>query len=120
MRMTATEAAHRFSELLSRVAAGEEIEVIRSGAEVAVISLPQSQLMSAGQFRALIATAPVPDETFLEDVRAARRSVGPPEDAWGRLTSVLHDRSATGHEWGSAAHGRCQRRAARAVAGRAP
>jgi prevent-host-death family protein len=81
-RMTATEAARSFSELLNRVAAGEEIEVTRSGAEVAVISPPKSQLMSAERFRELIATAPLPDERFLTDVRAARESVGPPEDAW--------------------------------------
>jgi prevent-host-death family protein len=80
--MTATEAARSFSELLNRVAAGEEIEVVRSGAEVAVISPPKSRLMSAARFRELIATAPRPDDAFLADLRAARASVGPPRDAW--------------------------------------
>jgi prevent-host-death family protein len=80
--MTATEAARSFSELLNRVAAGEEIEIVRSGAEVAVISPPKSQLMSAERFRELIAAAPPPDSSFAEEVRAARASVGPPEDAW--------------------------------------
>jgi len=80
--MTATEAARSFSELLNRVAGGEEIEVIRSGAPVAVISRPRSSLISADRFRELIATAPRPDEGFLDDVRAARESVGAPEDAW--------------------------------------
>ena len=80
--MTATEAARSFSELLNRVAAGEEIALTRSGAEVAVISPPKSRLMSAERFRELMATAPVPDERFRDDVRAARESVGPPEDAW--------------------------------------
>ena len=80
--MTATEAARSISELLNRVAAGEEIEVTRSGAEEAVISPPKSRLMSAERFRELIATAPRPDGRFLNDVRAARESVGPPEDAW--------------------------------------
>jgi prevent-host-death family protein len=80
--MTATEAARSFSELLNRVAAGEEIALTRSGAEVAVISPPKSRLLSADRFRELIATAPAPDEGFLDDVRAARESVGPPEDAW--------------------------------------
>ena len=80
--MTATDAARRFSELLNRVAAGEEIAVTRSGAEVAVISPPKSQLVSAERFRELIATAPRPDGRFLNDVLAARESVGPPEDAW--------------------------------------
>jgi prevent-host-death family protein len=81
-RMTATEAARSFSELLNRVAAGEEIALTRSGAEVAVISPPKSRLLSADRFRELIATAPAPDEGFLHDARAARESVGPPEDAW--------------------------------------
>jgi prevent-host-death family protein len=80
--MTATEAARRFSELLNRVAAGEEIEVVRNGSQVAVISPAKGQLMSAARFRDLIATAPPPDDEFTEDIRLARRSIGPSEDAW--------------------------------------
>ena len=80
--MTATEAARSFRELLNRVAAGEEIEVIRSGAVVAVISPPKTRLISAARFRELIATAPAPDAEFARDIRAARESVGPPEDVW--------------------------------------
>ena len=81
-RMSATDAARSFSELLNRVADGEEIEVTRSGAPVAVISPPKSRVISAERFRVLIATAPPPDAGFAADVRAARESVGPPEDAW--------------------------------------
>jgi prevent-host-death family protein len=55
--MTATDAARSFSELLNRVAGGEEIEVTRGGAAVAVILPPRSGLISAGRFRELIATA---------------------------------------------------------------
>lgn len=80
--MTATEAARSFSEVLNRVAAGDEIEVIRSGAPVAVISPPKERLMSAPRFRELIASAPLPDEAFVDEVRAARASAGPPQDAW--------------------------------------
>lgn len=80
--MTATDAARSFSELLNRVADGEEIEVTRSGAPVAVISPPRSQLISADRFRELLASAPTPDPEMVDDVRAARDSVGPPEDAW--------------------------------------
>ena len=82
IRMTATDAARSFSELLNRVASGEEIEVTRSGAAVAVIAPPKSQLISADRFRELIASAPAPDPGFVDDIRAARGSVGPPEDAW--------------------------------------
>jgi antitoxin (DNA-binding transcriptional repressor) of toxin-antitoxin stability system len=78
--MTATEAARSFSEVLNRVAAGEEIEVTRSGAPVAVIGPPKARLMSAERFRALLATAPAPDEDFADEVRAARAAVGPPRD----------------------------------------
>ena len=81
--MTATEAARSFSELLNRVAAGEEIELVRGGAQVAVISPVRQRLMPAQRFRELIASAPAPDDGFLEDIRGARASVGPPEDAWG-------------------------------------
>ncbi|WP_343600215.1 type II toxin-antitoxin system prevent-host-death family antitoxin [Mycobacterium sp.] len=80
--MTATDAARNFSELLNRVAGGEEIEVTRSGAAVAVISPPKSRLISADRFRALIASAPPPDSAFARDIHAVRESVGPPEDAW--------------------------------------
>jgi prevent-host-death family protein len=80
--MTATDAARSFSELLNRVANGEEIEVTRSGAAVAVISPPKSSLISAARFRELIATAPSPDAGFADDVRVVRESAGPPEDAW--------------------------------------
>lgn len=80
--MTATEAARSFSDVLNRVAAGEEIEVVRSGAEVAVISPARQRLMAAARFRELIATAPRPDEGFVDDIRAAREAIGPPEDAW--------------------------------------
>jgi prevent-host-death family protein len=82
VRMTATEAARSFSELLTRVAEGEEIRVTRSGADVAVISPPKSRLMSAERFRELMATAPLRDKRFIDDVRVARRSIAPPEDAW--------------------------------------
>lgn len=80
--MTATDAARSFSKLLNRVAGGEEIEVTRSGAPVAVISPPKSRLISAARFRELVATAPPPDAEFAEAVRTARASVEPPNDVW--------------------------------------
>ena len=79
--MSATDAARSFFEVLNRVATGEEIEVTRSGAAVAVISPPKARVISAGRFRELIATAPATDAEFARDIRAARESVVPPEDA---------------------------------------
>ena len=81
-RLTATEAARSFSEVLNRVAAGEEVEVTRSGAPVAIIAPPKTQLVSAERFRELIATAPPLDDTFAADVRAARAEVKPLTDPW--------------------------------------
>ena len=80
--MTATDAARSFSEVLNRVAAGEEIEVLRSGAPVAVIAAPKSQLLSAARFRELIASAPRPDEDFAADVLAVRAVLPAAEDPW--------------------------------------
>jgi prevent-host-death family protein len=81
-RLTATEAARSFSEVLNRVAAGEEVEVTRSGAPVAVIVPPKAQLISAERFRELIATAPRPDDDFAPDLREVRRAIAPPGDPW--------------------------------------
>ncbi|MEX1357143.1 MAG: type II toxin-antitoxin system prevent-host-death family antitoxin [Gaiellaceae bacterium] len=81
-KLTATEAARNFSALLNRVAAGEEIEIVRSGAPVAVISPPRIRFLSAERLRELLASAPPVDEDFADDLRALRADVGPPEDAW--------------------------------------
>jgi prevent-host-death family protein len=80
--MTATDAARSFSEVLNRVAAGEEIEVIRSGAPVAVIAPPKAQLLSAARFRELIASAPRPDDDFAADVRTARAEIIAAAEPW--------------------------------------
>ena len=80
--MTATEAARSFSDVLNRVAAGEEVEVTRNGAPIAVIAPPKARLISAARFRELIGAAPVPDEDFAADVRALRAAVTPPDDSW--------------------------------------
>jgi prevent-host-death family protein len=80
--MTATDAARSFSEVLNRVAAGDEIEVIRSGAPVAVIAPPKAQLLSAARFRELIASAPRPDDDFAAEVRTARAEIIAADEPW--------------------------------------
>lgn len=83
VRLSATEVARRFSEVLNRVAAGEEIEVTRAGAPVAVISPPKTRLVSAERFRDLLAAAPAVDDDFGEDLRRLRRQAGVvPESPW--------------------------------------
>ncbi|MGI8461054.1 MAG: type II toxin-antitoxin system Phd/YefM family antitoxin [Solirubrobacterales bacterium] len=80
--MTATEVARNFSDVLNRVAAGEEVEVTRNGAPVALVSPPRRTFVSAERFRELIASAPTTDDRFAEDLRELRKSVGPPRDPW--------------------------------------
>lgn len=80
--MTATDAARGFSDVLNRVAAGEEVEVVRNGAPVAVIGPPRARLISADRFRELLASAPSIDDKFADDLRAVRESAGAPEDRW--------------------------------------
>ncbi|MEA2169914.1 MAG: hypothetical protein QOF76_3214 [Solirubrobacteraceae bacterium] len=81
-RMTATETSRQFSDVLNRVAAGEEIEITRSGAPVAVITPPRVRTLSADQFRKLLREAPSVDEDFAADVRAAREAIEPPDATW--------------------------------------
>jgi prevent-host-death family protein len=81
-RLSATEVARHFSAIVNRVLAGEEIEVLRAGAPVAVISPPRARLLSADRFRTLMATAPPIDDDFVEELRGLRRSTAPPEGAW--------------------------------------
>lgn len=81
-RMTATEVARSFSEVLNRVATGEEVEVTRSGAAVAVIGPPRARLVTAARLSDLLSAAPSPDDGFADDLRDLRASAGPPEDRW--------------------------------------
>jgi antitoxin (DNA-binding transcriptional repressor) of toxin-antitoxin stability system len=81
-RMTATDAARGFSDVLNRVAAGEEVEVLRNGAPVAVIGPPRARLVPAAALRDLLERAPGVDGGFAKDVRAARAAVGPPSSPW--------------------------------------
>lgn len=82
-RLSATEVARNFSEVLNRVAAGEEIEIVRNGSPVAVMTPPKLRLLSAERFRDLMASAPPVDEDFAEDLRRIRREAGPmPENPW--------------------------------------
>lgn len=83
VRLTATEVARSFSDVLNRIAQGEEIEVTRAGAPVAVITTPRVRLVSAARFRELLATAPPVDDDFADDVRRIRSEVGQvPENPW--------------------------------------
>lgn len=82
IRITATEASRSFSDVLNRVAAGEEFEVVRNGAPVAVISgRRRKRFVSAEELREIVGRGTL-DERYAEDVRAIRRASGPPVDPW--------------------------------------
>jgi antitoxin (DNA-binding transcriptional repressor) of toxin-antitoxin stability system len=81
--MTATEVSRNFSAVINRVAAGEEIEIVRNGATVAELRRPPRPRRLAGEaWRAFIAGLPAVDEDFARDVEEARGSVGPPVSRW--------------------------------------
>lgn len=81
-RMTATEVARSFSEVLNRVADGEEIEITRNGRAIAVLRPRKARFLTAERYRELMRSLPEPDEDFARDLREIRASVGPPEDPW--------------------------------------
>jgi prevent-host-death family protein len=80
--MSATETARSFSEVLNRVAAGEEIEITRNGATVAVVGPPKTRYLSAERFRELLRSAPTVDDDFATELRKVRIAAGPPDGEW--------------------------------------
>jgi antitoxin (DNA-binding transcriptional repressor) of toxin-antitoxin stability system len=75
--MTASEAARHFSAVLGRVAAGEEIEVVRNGVPVAVIAPPPGS--TAAQPSPGLLTV---GNSFAEDLRALEAELEAPPEAW--------------------------------------
>lgn len=82
-RLTATEVAREFSGIVSRVGAGEEVEVTRNGVPVVQMRPARTgQTISAARWRELMDTAPPVDDGFERDLESARTSIGPPSGAW--------------------------------------
>ena len=79
--MTASEAARHFSAILGRVAAGEEIEVVRNGAPVAVIAPPQ-RAVSAEPARDVFGSPPTADGSFADDLHALQAELEAPPESW--------------------------------------
>ena len=79
-RITATQASRSFSALLNRVQAGEEIEIVRNGAPVAVIGPPPTRKMgvTAAELQAVVDMLPPLDDDFIKDLEDIRRESGPP------------------------------------------
>jgi prevent-host-death family protein len=81
-KLTATEVARNFSEVLNRVVGGERIEITRNGSTLAVLTPSRREFLSAEEFQELMDSAPPVDDEFAEAVLAARAEIGPPEDPW--------------------------------------
>ena len=82
MKLTATAASKSFSDVLSRVAAGETIEIERHGHTVAVIVPPQRGFLPGNELVALIDRLPTPDEEFGSDVARLAELIRPPAEPW--------------------------------------
>jgi antitoxin (DNA-binding transcriptional repressor) of toxin-antitoxin stability system len=67
---------------LTRVAAGETVEVDRHGEIVAVVVPPRRTLVSGAALRSLLERLPRPDDRFADDVRELAAVVTPPGDPW--------------------------------------
>ncbi len=81
--LTATEVARKFSQVVSRVGAGEEVEVVRNGVPIVLMRPAQGrQVVSAARWRELMDSAPAVDDDFERDVEASREAIGPPDTAW--------------------------------------
>ncbi len=80
--MTATDVSRRFSEVLNRVAAGETIEIVRNGAPVASLGPMKSHFLPIERLAEIFRDAPPIDADFANDLKAARKSFGPPDDPW--------------------------------------
>jgi antitoxin (DNA-binding transcriptional repressor) of toxin-antitoxin stability system len=82
-RLTATEVARNFSQVVSRVDAGEEVEVVRNGIPIVQMRPTRGrQVVSAARWRELMDSAPAVDGDFANDVEAGRNTIGPPSAAW--------------------------------------
>jgi len=83
VRLTATEVARSFSRVMSRVGAGEEIEIVRNGAPIAELRPARARpTITAEHWRELMEALPPVDERFPRDVEDGRAAFGPPTGAW--------------------------------------
>ncbi len=75
-RLTATEVSRNFSQVVSRVDAGEEVEVVRNGIPIVQMRPAKGrQLVSAARWRELMDSAPAVDGDFASDVEAGRDTI---------------------------------------------
>jgi antitoxin (DNA-binding transcriptional repressor) of toxin-antitoxin stability system len=81
--MSATEVARSFSRVVSRVGAGEEVEIVRNGVPIAELRPVQAPRgISADRWDELMDSLPPVDDDFAHDVERGRETFGPPSGAW--------------------------------------
>ncbi len=87
-RITATEAARNFSDLLNRVRyRGESFTIERSGEVVAqIIAPPQTRKSTGADLSRLLAEFPLPDDEFANDIRQIikEQPIADLSDPWER------------------------------------
>jgi len=82
MRMSATAASRAFSALLSRVAAGETVEIDRHGEVIARLVPARRTLLSGEALLDLMGRLPTPDAGFAGDVAVLGDALVRPADPW--------------------------------------
>lgn len=82
VRITATEASRGFSGLLSRVSAGETVEIDRHGEVVAVVVPPRRSTRLGQELLDLLKALPRPDRGFGDDVMRLSEVTLVPTDPW--------------------------------------
>jgi len=82
MRISATEASRGFSELLSRVAAGESIEIDRHGQVVALVIPVRPRFVSGAALLDRYAGLPAADPGFADDVERLAEVLTQFSDPW--------------------------------------
>lgn len=83
VRMTATEVSRHFSNVINRVDAGEEIEIIRNGRAIAELRRPSQPIgISGTALRELMDGLPPLDEDFAREIETERARFSPETGAW--------------------------------------
>lgn len=82
-RMSATEVARRFSEVINRVDSGEEIEIVRNGKAVAELRRPSQPIgISGPALKELMDSLPPVDPEFAREVERERKRLGAEAGKW--------------------------------------
>lgn len=82
VRMSATEASRSFSSVLSRVAAGETVEIERHGVVVAALTPVRRRAVPGSDLAAALRSLPPVDDEFGTDIAALSGVLRAAPDPW--------------------------------------